>query len=113
VDTEIAKDGPSAGIALWLAGASALSSRPLRGRLAASGELTLHGEVRPVGGLHEKLVAARIAGLTRVIAPRANRRELERLPAEVTGSVQLVQVEDVAQALEAALAADEPGGGGR
>jgi ATP-dependent Lon protease len=112
VDTEIAKDGPSAGIALWLAGVSALSGRPLRGRLAATGELTLHGEVRPVGGLHEKLVAARLAGVARVIAPRANRRELAALPAEVTRAVELVQVDDVAGALEAALAAD-PGRTGR
>ena len=112
VDTEIAKDGPSAGIALWLAGVSALSGRPLRGRLAATGELTLHGEVRPVGGLHEKLVAARLAGVARVVAPRANRRELAALPAEVTRAVELVQVDDVAGALEAALAAD-PGRTGR
>ncbi len=104
VDTEIAKDGPSAGIALWLAGASALTGRPLRGRLAASGELTLHGEVRPVGGLHEKLVAARLAGVTRVVAPRANRRELAALPAEVTRAVEIVLVDEVAGALEAALA---------
>jgi len=112
VDTEIAKDGPSAGVALWLAGVSALSGRPLRGRLAATGELTLHGEVRPVGGLHEKLVAARLAGVARVVAPRANRRELAALPAEVTRAVELVQVDDVAGALEAALAAD-PGRSGR
>ena len=112
VDTEIAKDGPSAGIALWLAGVSALAGRPLRGRLAATGELTLHGEVRPVGGLHEKLVAARLAGVARVVAPRANRRELAALPAEVTRAVELVQVDDVAGALEAALAAD-PGRTGR
>ncbi len=104
VDTEIAKDGPSAGIALWLAGASALSGRPLRGRLAATGELTLHGDVKPVGGLHEKLVAARLAGVTRVLAPRANRRELEALPAEVTRVVEVVQVDDAAAALREALA---------
>jgi ATP-dependent Lon protease len=106
VDTEIAKDGPSAGIALWLAGVSAIAGRPLRGRLAATGELTLHGEVRPVGGLHEKLVAARLAGVSRVVAPRANRRELEALPAEVTRVVEIVQVDDVAGALEAALAGE-------
>jgi len=109
-DTEIAKDGPSAGIALWLAGASALSGRPLRGRLAATGELTLHGDVKPVGGLHEKLVAARLAGVTRVIAPRANRRELEALPAEVTRVVEVVQVDDAAAALREALADGGPGG---
>ncbi len=113
VDTEISKDGPSAGIALWLAGASALSGRPLRGRLAASGELTLHGDVRPVGGLHEKLVAARLAGVSRVIAPRANRRELEALPAEVTREVEVVQVDDAAAALREALAAGGPRGESR
>ena len=102
-DTEIAKDGPSAGIALWLAGASALSGRPLHGRLAATGELTLHGVVRGVGGLHEKCTAAVLAGVTRLVAPRQNRPEIEGLPAAVRGALEVIYVDDAAQALAAGL----------
>lgn len=104
VDTESAKDGPSAGLALWLAGASAVSARPLRGRLVATGELTLQGLVRKVGGLHEKCTAAWLAGATRLLAPRHNRPEIEQLPAVVRGALEVTYVETAGEALAAALA---------
>ena len=72
VDTENQKDGPSAGLALALAGLSALSGRPLRAGLVASGEITLQGAVRAVGGLHEKVVAAWLHEQRFVILPRKN-----------------------------------------
>jgi ATP-dependent Lon protease len=104
VDTESAKDGPSAGLALWLAGASAVSARPLRGRLVATGELTLQGLVRKVGGLHEKCTAAWLAGATLLLAPRHNRPEIEQLPATVRGALEVTYVESAGEALAAALA---------
>lgn len=107
-DTELAKDGPSAGLALWLAGASALAARPLRGRLAATGELTLHGAVRGVGGLHEKCTAAVLAGVQHLVAPRLNRPEVERLPRAIREVLQVSYVDDPAQALDAAAAPRHP-----
>jgi ATP-dependent Lon protease len=106
VDTEFNKDGPSAGIALWLVGASAVSGRPLRGGLAATGELTLQGQVRRIGGIHEKCTAAWLAGVTRLIAPRHNRPDIERLPATIRQALAVSYVEDAAEALEAATATD-------
>jgi ATP-dependent Lon protease len=76
----IPKDGPSAGIAIALAMVSALTGAPTRGRLAASGEITLRGAVLPVGGLAEKLVAARRAGLGTILLPSRNACEVEELP---------------------------------
>ena len=103
-DSDIGKDGPSAGLALWLAGASALLQRPLRARLAATGELTLHGEVRTVGGVHEKLVAARLAGVRTVLLPRRNAAALAQLPPEVAARLEIVLVDSVTEALQHALA---------
>ncbi|HEX4458908.1 MAG TPA: S16 family serine protease, partial [Polyangia bacterium] len=103
-DSDIGKDGPSAGLALWLAAYSALAQRPLRASLAATGELTLHGEVKAVGGVHEKLVAARLAGVRTVLMPRRNANALAKLPAEVTAKLAIVLVDSVTEALAHALA---------
>lgn len=100
VDTENAKDGPSAGLALTLAGWSALTKRPLARGLAASGEITLQGAVRPVGGLHEKLVAAYLAGIELVILPRKNLIDARSVPEEVLARLRAVYVDSLAEALE-------------
>ena len=107
IDTENPKDGPSAGLALALAGVSAYTRRALKPRLAATGEITLQGGVRPVGGLHEKLLAARLAGVETVIVPRKNLFDLRELSREVLSRVSLVYVDSLPEALEHALL---PGG---
>jgi ATP-dependent Lon protease len=100
-DTELTKDGPSAGLALVLAGLSALTRRPLRP--AASGEVTLHGAVKAVGGLHEKLVAACLAGVKTVLLPRKNLLDARDLPPEVTSRLGLVYVDSLGEAVGAAF----------
>ena len=79
----IPKDGPSAGITIATALISALTNRPTRARVAMTGEITLRGRVLPVGGLNEKTVAALRAGVETVLLPRANRKDLDDLPASV------------------------------
>jgi len=106
-DTELAKDGPSSGLALLLAGLSALTRRPLRPALAATGEVTLHGGVKAVGGLHEKLVAACLAGVRTVLVPRKNLLDARALPPEVTSRVGLVFVDSLGEAVGSAFLPDE------
>ncbi len=102
-DTEMGKDGSSAGLALVLAGVSAYTHRALRPRLAATGEITIHGEVKPVGGIHEKVVAAHLAGVRTVLLPRRNLREGRALAAELVSKVEIVYVGNVAEAIARAL----------
>lgn len=103
VDTELPKDGPSAGVALALAGISAYTRRPLKPRLAATGEITLQGAVKSIGGLHEKLVAAHLGGVETVLVPRRNLFEVRDLSKEVVSRVSLVYVDTIVEALEHAL----------
>jgi ATP-dependent Lon protease len=102
----IPKDGPSAGITMATALVSALSSRSVRGDLAMSGEITLRGDVLPVGGIKEKVLAARRAGLRTVILPTFNRRHLEEIPAELRRDMEFILVDDVRRVLETALVSD-------
>lgn len=102
-DTEITKDGASSGLALALAILSALSEEPLVPNLACTGEITALGVVRPVAGLHEKLVAACLAGMTLVIVPRKNLLDLRALPAEVRRRTTIRAVDTLAEALEIAF----------
>ena len=102
-DTEIGKDGPSSGLALVLAGVSAYQQRPLRAGLAATGEITIHGEVKPVGGIHEKVVAAHLAGFRTVLMPRRNLKEARELPSEVASKMEIVFVDSVAEAIAKAM----------
>lgn len=103
-DTEFGKDGPSSGLALVLAGVSAYTQRPLRPRIAATGEITIHGEVKPVGGVYEKVVAAHHAGIRTVLLPRRNLRDGRDLPDEVASRMELIYVDSVAEAIQRALA---------
>jgi ATP-dependent Lon protease len=102
-DTEFGKDGPSSGLALVLAGVSAYTQRPLKGRLAATGEITLSGEVKPVGGIYEKVVAAHLSGVRTVLMPRRNLREGRDLPEEVQSRIEIIYVDSVAEAIAKAL----------
>lgn len=111
VDTELTKDGPSAGLALALAGLSAFTGRPLRPRLAATGEITLQGAVRQVSGLHEKIVAAYLGGIEVVLLPRRNLLDLkEELPGEVIRRVALIYVDSLPEAMKHALGPGEAAG---
>jgi len=102
-DTEVGKDGPSSGLALVLAGISAYQQKPLRAGLAATGEITIHGEVKPVGGIHEKIVAAHLAGFRTVLMPRRNIKEARELPSEVASKMEIVFVDSVAEAIAKAM----------
>jgi ATP-dependent Lon protease len=99
----IPKDGPSAGITLATAIVSVLSQRPIRKDVAMTGEITLRGNVLPIGGLKEKVLAARRARITKVILPHLNRRDMEEIPKEVFGEMQFVFVENVREVFREAL----------
>jgi ATP-dependent Lon protease len=97
------KDGPSAGITMATAMASALTLRPIKPSLAMTGEVTLRGRVLAVGGIKEKILAARRAGATVVLLPRANQRDLEELPESARKGLRLVLVSSIDQVFELAL----------
>ena len=92
------KDGPSAGVAFFLAALSAMQDRPLPPDLAATGEVDLMGGVRPVGGLEEKLRAAALAGVRRVIVPRQNLPQLQALPLDLRSQLMFHYVSTVVEA---------------
>ena len=97
------KDGPSAGITMATALVSALTGIPTRAEVAMTGEITLRGAVLPIGGLVEKLVAARRAGVRTVLVPRGNEKDLGEVPDEVRADLEFVIVETMDQVLEHAL----------
>ncbi|MHB8877168.1 MAG: S16 family serine protease, partial [Myxococcaceae bacterium] len=107
-DSDWGKDGLSSGLALALAGLAAFSGRRVRARLGATGVLTLSGEVQQVGGIHEKLTAAHLDGIRRVLLPRANRADAERLPSRVRRELELVFVASLDDALAPALLEENP-----
>jgi ATP-dependent Lon protease len=104
----IPKDGPSAGITMATALVSVLSQRPVRKDVAMTGEITLRGNVLPVGGVKEKLLAARRAKVRTVILPEPNRRDLEDLPQEVRDDLTFIFVENVRQVFDTALRDAKP-----
>lgn len=97
------KDGPSAGVAMTMAIASLFTGRPVRGDLGMTGEVTLRGRVLPIGGVKMKVLAAHRAGLTTVILPRRNERDLEDVPADVRSHMTFVLVDRIDEALKAGL----------
>ena len=97
------KDGPSAGVTMATALVSLLSGRPVKKGLGMTGEITLRGQVMPVGGIKEKMIAAHRAGLTTIILPKRNAMDLEDLPAEVRKAITFVFAETVNDVLKAAL----------
>jgi ATP-dependent Lon protease len=99
----IPKDGPSAGITLATAMVSSLSQRAVRKDVAMTGEITLRGNVLPVGGVKEKVLAARRARVTKVILPHLNRRDMEEIPKELFGEMTFVFVENVREVFREAL----------
>ena len=99
----VPKDGPSAGITMATAMFSAITGRPVRANLAMTGEITLRGRVLPIGGLKEKLLAAKNAGITTVLVPAKNRPDVEEIDREITEGIRIVYVEHMSQVLEEAL----------
>jgi ATP-dependent Lon protease len=97
------KDGPSAGVTMFVALASALTGRPVRSDIAMTGEISLRGLVLPVGGIKEKVLAALHAGIKTVMLPARNKRDYDDIPEEARRSLELVWLETVDQALDQAL----------
>lgn len=95
----VPKDGPSAGLAIVLALASLLTGRPLSAKLAVTGEISLRGQVLPIGGLREKLLAAHRYGKTRVLIPLANVPDLEQIPKSALRDMEVLPVSSLAEAL--------------
>jgi len=104
----IPKDGPSAGITMATAIASALSKIAVRRDIAMTGEITLRGKVLPIGGLKEKLLAALRAGLTEVIIPKENEKDLAEVPENIRGHMMIHLVENMDQVLKVALESPLP-----
>ncbi len=99
----IPKDGPSAGVAMAMAMASLFSGRTVRGDVGMTGEVTLRGRVLPVGGVKMKVLAAHRAGLTTVILPKRNEKDLDDLPPEVREELRFALVERIDEALDVAF----------
>ena len=99
----IPKDGPSAGITMATAMVSVLAQRPVRKEVAMTGEITLRGNVLPIGGVKEKLLAARRAKIKTVIMPAPNKRDLEDMPQEILDDLTFIFVENVLEVFDAAL----------
>jgi ATP-dependent Lon protease len=102
----VPKDGPSAGIAMATALASLVSSRPVRNDVAMTGEVTLTGQVLPIGGLKEKSLAAQRAGIKQVIVPDRNEGDVEEIPERERAGLDFVYVDDIKDALDVALQSD-------
>jgi ATP-dependent Lon protease len=102
------KDGPSAGITLATAIASALTKVPVRSSFAMTGEITLRGRVLPIGGLKEKLIAALRGGIESVLIPKDNEKDLPEIPANIKRNLQIISVEHMDEVLSHALALHDP-----
>jgi ATP-dependent Lon protease len=102
----VPKDGPSAGVAMILSMTSLFTGRPVRGDVGMTGEVTLRGRVLPVGGIKQKVLAAHRAGLTTVILPKRNEKDLDDLPDEVRNTMLIVLVDRIDEALKAAFDTD-------
>ncbi|MEW6220482.1 MAG: endopeptidase La [Thermodesulfobacteriota bacterium] len=104
----IPKDGPSAGITMATSMVSALLKLPVRRNIAMTGEITLRGRVLPIGGLTEKLLAARRGHVDKVLVPKENERELSEVPARIRKSLEIELVEHMDDVLKRALVVDDP-----
>ena len=98
------KDGPSAGVGMCTALVSALTGIPVKAEVAMTGEITLRGEVLPIGGLKEKLLAAHRGGITKVLIPEENEKDLAEIPDNIKAKLEIIPVRWIDQVLEVALA---------
>ena len=99
----VPKDGPSAGITMATAMVSAFTKKKVDCKLAMTGEITLRGKVLPIGGLKEKLLAAKTAGIKKVLIPDENRKDIEEISFEITEGIELIYVSDMEEVLSHAL----------
>lgn len=99
----VPKDGPSAGITMATAILSAITHKKVRADLAMTGEVTLRGRVLPIGGLKEKLLAAKNAGIQTVLVPKKNLADVAELAQEITKGLEILPVENMDEVLKAAL----------
>jgi len=102
----VPKDGPSAGVAMTTALASLISNRPVRNDVAMTGEITLTGQVLPIGGLKEKSLAAQRAGIKLVIVPDRNQGDVEEISVQEREGLEFVYADDIGDVLETALEPD-------
>jgi ATP-dependent Lon protease len=104
----VPKDGPSAGITMTTAITSALTKIPVKRDVAMTGEVTLRGRVLPIGGLKEKLLAAKIAGIKTVLIPKDNVADLKKIPMDIKEGIKIIPVDHVDQVLRCALQLEKP-----
>lgn len=104
----VPKDGPSAGITMATALLSALTGIPVRADVAMTGEITLRGRVLPIGGLKEKILAAKTAGIKTVLVPSKNRPDVEEIPAEIKSGLEIILVETMDDVVKQAFVKKEP-----
>jgi len=104
----VPKDGPSAGVTMATSIASALMKVPVHRTVAMTGEITLRGRVMPIGGLKEKMLAAHRAGITTVIIPKENRKDLREIPRRVLNAMRIVLVDHTDEVLREALCFSDP-----
>ena len=97
------KDGPSAGITMATAMLSAITNIPVKASVAMTGEITLRGRVLPIGGLKEKLLAAKNAGIKTVLVPEKNKVDVAEISKEITSGLRIVYVQQMQEVLEEAL----------
>ena len=109
----IPKDGPSAGVTMATALASLISGRPVRSDTAMTGELTLTGQVLPIGGLKEKALAAQDAEIRRVIAPKRNEQDIDEIPEHLRKEMEFIFVERIEEVLNEALVPEPQADGKR
>ncbi len=109
----IPKDGPSAGVALIVALASLMSGRPARRNMAMTGEITLRGDILPVGGIKEKILAARRAGLCEVLIPQANVKDIVDIAEHLRKGMVFHEMQSIGEVLKLALSAGQGAGGGK
>jgi ATP-dependent Lon protease len=102
----IPKDGPSAGVTMVLAITSALTGIPVDRNIAMTGEVTLRGRVLPIGGLKEKILAAHRGGITRILIPKENEKDIEEIPGSVRKGIEIITVAHVDEVLREALIVD-------
>ena len=106
----VPKDGPSAGITMATALLSALTERKVRADVAMTGEITLRGRVLPIGGLKEKLLAAGMAGIKRVLVPKENKKDVDEISEEIKAGLEILYVEKMEEVIKLAFA-EESGKG--
>jgi ATP-dependent Lon protease len=104
----IPKDGPSAGVTIFVALTSLLTNKPVRNDVAMTGEITLRGLVLPVGGIKEKVLAGMRAGIRTIILPKKNEKDLEEIPEHIRNQMNFKYIQRMDEAIELALKHTEP-----